>query len=51
MINQKVETAKRIGVGLAFILWPLVAAIAYAAHPNLLSLEMGGEVSAVWPGK
>lgn len=45
MVNQKVETAKRIGAGLAFILWPLVAAIAYAAHPNLLSLEIGGDVS------
>ena len=45
MVNQKVETAKRTGVGLSFILWPLVAAIAYAAHPNLLSLEMGGTVS------
>lgn len=45
MVNQKVETAKRIGAGLAFILWPLVAAIAYVAHPNLLSLEIGGDVS------
>jgi hypothetical protein len=45
MVNKRVETAKRIGVGLAFILWPLVAVVAYAAHPNLLSLEMGGEVS------
>ena len=45
MVNQKVETAKRIATGLAFILWPLVAAIAYVAHPNLLSLEIGGDVS------
>jgi hypothetical protein len=45
MINHRVETAKRTGIGLAFILWPLIAATAYAAHPNLLSLEMGGEVS------
>ena len=47
MINHKIETAKRIGTGLAFILWPLVAAFAYAAHPNILSLEFGGDVIEV----
>jgi len=46
MINQKVETAKRIGTGLAFILYPLFALIAFLAHPNLLSLEIVGDVSA-----
>ena len=44
--HHKVETAKRIGTGLAFILCPLFAGIAFIAHPNLLSLEIGGEVSA-----
>jgi len=37
---------KRIGTGLAFILYPLLSGIAFAVHPNLLSLEIGGEVSA-----
>ena len=46
MINHRVVTAKRIAMGLAFILYPTFAAIAFIAHPNLLSLEIGGEVSA-----
>jgi hypothetical protein len=46
MVNQKVAAAKRIVTGLSFILYPLFAAIAFIAHPNLLSLEIGGEVSA-----
>jgi len=41
MINQQVETAKRICTGLAFFLYPLAAFIAFIAHPNLLSLEVG----------
>ena len=41
MINQKVENAKRICTGLAFFLYPLAAFIAFIAHPNLLSLEVG----------
>lgn len=45
MTNQKVETAKRIGTGLAFFLYPLAAFIAFIAHPNLLSLEVGIPVS------
>jgi hypothetical protein len=45
MTNQKVETAKRIGTGLAFFLYPLSAFIAFIAHPNLLSLEVGVAVS------
>ncbi len=45
MINQKVETAKRIGTGLAFFLYPLAALTAFIAHPNLLSLEIGVPVA------
>jgi hypothetical protein len=41
MMNQKVETAKRIGTGLAFFFYPLAAFTAFIAHPNLLSLEVG----------
>jgi hypothetical protein len=41
MNNQKVETAKRVCTGLAFFLYPLAAFIAFIAHPNLLSLEVG----------
>lgn len=42
MQNQNLETVKRIGTGLAFILYPLFSGLAFAAHPNLLSLEIGG---------
>lgn len=45
MINQRVESWKRIGTGLAFIIWPFMAMLAYAVHPNLLSLEVGGTIS------
>ena len=45
MSNQKVETAKRVVTGLAFFLYPLAAFIAFIAHPNLLSLEIGVAVS------
>ncbi|MFC1996517.1 hypothetical protein ACFLXI_02780 [Chloroflexota bacterium] len=44
MNNQQVETAKRICTGLAFFLYPLAAFIAFIAHPNLLSLEVGVSV-------
>jgi hypothetical protein len=46
MVNQDVAAAKRIATGLAFILYPLLATIAFIAHPNLQSLEIGGEISA-----
>ena len=45
MINQNVATAKRIATGLAFFLYPLAAFVAFIAHPNLLSLEVGVAVS------
>ena len=41
MHNKQVETAKRIFTGLAFFLYPTAAFIAFIAHPNLLSLEVG----------
>ncbi len=46
MKNQNLEAAKRIATGLAFVLYPLFSGLAFAAHPHLLSLEIGGEVSA-----
>ena len=46
MVNESVETTKRIGTGLAFILAPFFFGMAFITHPNLLSLEIGGEVSA-----
>jgi hypothetical protein len=43
--NQTLENVKRFGTGLAFILYPLFSGLAFAVHPNLLSLEFGGPVS------
>jgi len=45
MVNQRVESLKRIGTGLAFIVWPFMAMLAYAVHPNLLSLEFGTDIA------
>jgi hypothetical protein len=36
---------KQIGVGLAFLLYPLFAGIAFAVHPNLLSLGVSHDVN------
>jgi len=36
---------KQIGVGLAFLLYPLFAGIAFAVHPNLLSLGISHDVN------
>ncbi len=44
--NRGLDAVKRIGTGLAFILYPVFSGVAFAAHPNLLSLEIGGEISA-----
>jgi hypothetical protein len=46
MQDQNLETVKRTGTGLAFILYPLFSGLAFAAHPNLLSLEVSREASA-----
>lgn len=35
--NVKVNTVKRVGVGLSFIIFPLIFIIAFAGHPNLLN--------------
>jgi hypothetical protein len=45
MNNQTLASVKRIGTGLSFILYPIFAGIAFFAHPNLLSLEVGGPVT------
>ena len=46
MSSQTLVSAQRIGTGLSFILYPIFAGIAFFAHPNLLSLEVGVPVSA-----
>ena len=47
MVKPWLAEVKRIGTGIAFILYPLFCGIAYAAHPNLLSLEVGGDISEI----
>ena len=34
--NGKINNIKRVGVGLSFIIFPLIFVFAFAAHPNLL---------------
>jgi hypothetical protein len=46
MKKQNLESVKRIGAGLAFILAPIFFGMAFITHPNLLSLEIGGEISS-----
>jgi hypothetical protein len=46
MKNQKLETIKRIGTGLSFILFPLVFIFAFIIHPDLFSLSMVHDVNA-----
>jgi hypothetical protein len=40
--TSNLETAKRIGTGLAFIIFPLVFIFAFAIHPGLLNPHMLG---------
>ena len=44
MPNQKLESAKQIGTGLAFVVFPFVFIFAFAIHPNLLSLAIVTDV-------
>jgi hypothetical protein len=46
MEYQNLETVKRIGTGLAFILFPLVFIFAFVIHPDLFSLSMVHDVNA-----
>ena len=46
MANEKLERVKRVGTGLAFIVFPLVFVFAFAIHPNLFSLEVVTGVEA-----
>lgn len=46
MANEKLESVKRIGTGLAFIIFPLAFVYAFAIHPNLFSLEVVTDVRA-----
>jgi hypothetical protein len=43
--NNSLDTTKQIGTALALILYPFCAGIAFAVHPNLLSLSIDPEVS------
>lgn len=45
MKNQKLESVKRIGTGLAFIAFPILFIITYAVHPDLSSFSMVTDVN------
>ena len=42
--NKFLAQIKRIGTALAFILYPIFAGVAFAAHPNLMSLSISHDV-------
>jgi hypothetical protein len=46
MKNQTLESVKRIGTGLAFIVFPIVFIFAFGIHPNPFSLAIVTDVSA-----
>jgi hypothetical protein len=46
MKNEKLESVKRVGTGLAFVVFPIVFIFAFAIHPNLFSLAIVTDVSA-----
>lgn len=46
MRNETLESVKRIGTGLAFIVFPIVFIFAFAIHPNLFSFAIVTDVSA-----
>ena len=45
MNDETLESVKRVGAGLAFIVFPLIFIFAFAVHPNLFSLEIVTDVS------
>ncbi len=42
--NNSLDVTKQIGAALAFMLYPLCAGIAFAVHPNLLSLAINQDI-------
>ncbi len=42
--NKLLNETKRIGTALAFIFYPILAGVAFAVHPNLLSLNIGHDI-------
>jgi hypothetical protein len=44
MKNEKLASVKRIGTGLAFIVFPIVFIFVFAIHPNLFSLAIVTDV-------
>ncbi len=42
--NKLLYQTKRIGTALAFIFYPILAGIAFAVHPNLLSLNISHDI-------
>ena len=45
MEDQRIESVKRIGSGLAFIAFPILFIILFATHPDLFSISMTHDVN------
>jgi hypothetical protein len=45
--NNRINNTKRIGVGLSFIVFPLIFVFAFAGHPNLLNPHFLGPAELI----
>jgi hypothetical protein len=45
--NNKINNTKRIGVGLSFIIFPLIFVFAFSGHPNLLNPHFLGPAELI----
>jgi len=45
--NSRINSTKRIGVGLSFIVFPLIFVFAFAGHPNLLDPHFLGSAELI----
>jgi len=45
--NKLLNETKRIGTALTFIFYPILAGVAFAVHPNLLSLNISHDIQLI----
>ena len=45
MNNQRLKEVKRVGSGLALIVFPLIFIVLFATHPNLFNISMVTDVN------
>ncbi|MCK4490739.1 MAG: hypothetical protein KAU23_10785 [Anaerolineales bacterium] len=45
--NKLLNRTKRVGTALTFIFYPILAGVAFAVHPNLLSLSISHDIQLI----